>query len=173
VVSDSDAVLLPHTLERASSPHALLREVDRVLRPDGHLIVLSFASGGLWGLRHLLSAQGYPEGRERVIREGRLRDWLELLSFDVPAATRYCHTLPLEGFGPLGSVGDRLVWAGWLPFVSGGYLLRAQKRVQPLTPVRMFRRQPRLRVVGGLVEPTTRAPVRIVPQPVSERPERS
>ena len=35
-----------------SSPHAVLREVDRILRADGHLIVLSFASGGLWGLRH-------------------------------------------------------------------------------------------------------------------------
>ena len=55
-------------------------------------------------------------------------------------------------------------WAQrWLPVVSGGYLLKAQKRVQPLTPVRTFRRAPRLRVVGGLVEPTTRAAARIVP----------
>jgi SAM-dependent methyltransferase len=174
VASDSvDAVLLPHTLERTASPHALLREVDRILRPDGHLIVLSFASAGFWGLRHLLSARGYPEGRERVIREGRLRDWLELLSFDVPAATRYCHTLPLERVKQLRLL-PREEWAQrWLPFFSGGYLLRAQKRVQPLTPIRLWRRQPRLRVVGGLVEPTTRAPVRIVPQPPPERPERS
>jgi len=65
VASDSvDAVLLPHTLERTSSPHAVLREVDRVLRADGHLIVLSFAPGGLWGLRHLLSSGGYPHGRD-------------------------------------------------------------------------------------------------------------
>ena len=55
---------------------------------------------------------------------------------------------------------------------SGGYLLKAQKRVQPLTPVRTFRRQPRLRVVGGLVEPTTRAPVRIVSPPPAELPKR-
>lgn len=174
VASDSvDAVLLPHTLERTASPHALLREVDRVLRPDGHLIVLSFASAGFWGLRHLLSARGYPEGRERVVREGRLRDWLELLSFDVPAATRYCHTLPLEGVKQLRLL-PREEWAQrWLPFFSGGYLLHAQKRVQPLTPIRLWRRQPRLRVVGGLVEPTARAPVRSVPQPAPERPERS
>ena len=174
VASDSvDAVLLPHTLERTSSPHAVLREVDRILRPDGHLIVLSFAPGGLWGLRHLLSSGGYPHGRDHVIREGRLRDWLELLSFDVPAATRYCHTLPIERFKQL-RVLPREEWAGrWLPIFSGGYLLRAQKRVQPLTPVRLWRRQPRLRVVGGLVEPTTRAPVRVVPHPHPERPRRS
>jgi SAM-dependent methyltransferase len=174
VASDSiDAVVLPHTLERTASPHALLREVDRVLRPDGQLIVLSFAPGGLWGLRHLLSSGGYPAGRDRAVREGRLRDWLELLSFDVPPATRYCHTLPIERFKQLRFLPREELAQRWLPIFSGGYLLKAQKRVQPLTPVRLWKRQARLRVVGGLVEPTTRAPVRVIPHPASERPERS
>ena len=173
VATDSvDVVLLPHTLERTPSPHALLREVDRVLRPDGHLLVLSFASGGVWGLRHLLSSRGYPAGRERMIREGRLRDWLELLSFDVPAATRYCHTLPIERVKQV-RVLPREEWAQrWLPVFSGGDLLKGQKRVQPLTPVRTFRREPRLRVVGGLVEPTTRSPARILQHPATELPKR-
>lgn len=172
VATDSvDVVLLPHTLERTPSPHALLREVDRVLRPDGHLVVLSFAPGGFWGLRHLLSGRGYPAVRERLIREGRLRDWLELLSFDVPAATRYCHTLPIERWKQVRLL-PREEWAQrWLPMFSGGYLLKAQKRVQPLTPVRTFRRQPRLRVVAGL-EPTTRASARVVRLPVPELPKR-
>jgi SAM-dependent methyltransferase len=171
IASDSvDAVVLPHTLERTASPHALLREVDRILRPDGHLIVLSFAPGGLWGLRHMLSARGFPAGRERMIREGRLRDWLELLSFDVGAAVRYCHTVPLERFKQLRVLPREESAQRWLPMLSGGYLVRAQKRVYPLTPVRMFKRPARLRVVGGLVEPTTRAPVRILPHPTSEGP---
>jgi SAM-dependent methyltransferase len=160
IASDSiDVVLLPHTLERTESPHALLREVDRILRPDGHLLVLSFAHGGLWGLRHLFSARGFPAGRERMIREGRLRDWLELLSFDVGSATRYCHTLPLERFKQLRLLPREESAQKWLPMLSGGYLVRAQKRVHPLTPVRMWRRPARLRVVGGLVEPTTRSPL--------------
>ena len=97
-----------------------------------------------------------------MIREGRLRDWLELLSFDVGAATRYCHTLPIERFKQL-RVLPREEWAQrWLPMISGGYMLRAQKRVHPLTPIRMFKRPARLRVVGGLVEPTTRASVSIL-----------
>lgn len=159
IASDSvDAVLLPHTLEQVASPHALLREVDRILRPDGHLFVLSFAPGGVWGLRHLLSARGYPAGRERMIREGRLRDWLELLSFEVGVATRYCHALPVEDMKQKSSW-RREEWAQrWLPFLAGGYLLRAQKRVRPLTPVRTWK-PARLRAVGGLVEPTTRASV--------------
>ena len=173
IASESiDAVLLPHTLERTESPHALLREVDRILRPDGQLLVLSFAPGGLWGLRHLVAARGFPGGRERLIREGRLRDWLQLLSFEVGSATRYCHTLPLERFKQLRLLPREELAQRWLPMLSGGYLLRAQKRVRPLTPVRMWRRAAPLRVVGGLVEPTTRSPVprlSIVPTPPERR----
>jgi hypothetical protein len=111
---------------------------------------------------------GYPRSTE-LIREGRLRDWLELLSFDVPAVTRYCHTLPIERFKQL-KILPREEWAQrWLPVFSGGCMLRAQKRVHPLTPVRMWKRHPRLRVVGGLVEPTTR--VRVL-HPVREQPDR-
>ncbi len=172
IASDSvDAVLLPHTLERTASAHALLREVDRILRADGHLIVLSFSPHGLWGLRHLLSARGYPDGRERMIREGRLRDWLELLSFDVGATTRYCHTLPLNRFKQLRVLPHEERAHRWLPMLGAGYMLRAQKRVRPLTPVRLWRRQ-RLRVVGSLVEPTTRSTVVPITHAPAERRER-
>src|SRR6202140_4487400 len=46
-----DAVLLPHTLELAADPHAVLREADRVLVAEGQLIVLGFRPASLWGLR--------------------------------------------------------------------------------------------------------------------------
>ena len=153
-----DAVFLPHTLELTSSPHALLRESERVLRADGHLIALGFAAAGPWGLRHLLARDGYPEGHRRMIRERRLRDWLQLLGFEVAPAIAYCHTLPFERFRRLATF-PRERWAQrWARFLAGGYLLVAQKRVRVLTPLRAkWRRPPRLRAVGGLVEPTTRA----------------
>ena len=74
-----------------------------------------------------------------MIREGRLRDWLELLSFEVGTPTRYCHTLPLERFKQLRVLPREELAQRWLPMLSGGYLLRAQKRVRPITPVRMFK----------------------------------
>jgi len=158
IASDSiDAVLLPHTLERSDSAHALLRESERILRADGRLIVLGFTAGGPWGLRQLIAREGYPPGGRRSIREGRLRDWLELLSFDVEPAVAYCHTLPLERIRRLGAL-PREAWAErWLPFLAAGYLLVAEKRTARLTPIRTPWRRPRLRAVGGLVEPTTRA----------------
>lgn len=158
IASDSvDAVLLPHTLERSESAHALLRESERIVRADGHLIVLGFAAGGPWGLRQLIARQGYPPGGRRMIREGRLRDWLELLSFDVDPAVAYCHTLPFEGVRRFGTF-PRERWAQrWMPFLAGGYLLVAQKRTLRLTPIKPAWRRTRLRAVAGLVEPTTRA----------------
>lgn len=158
VATDSvDAVLLPHTLELTPSPHALLREADRVLRADGYLLILSFSPGGPWGVRQLLSRNGYPGGHRRMIREGRLRDWLELLNFEVGAPLFYLHTLPLERIRRLATF-PREQWARrWAPILAGGYLLCAQKRVVPLTPLRPSWKRPRLRAVGGLVEPTTRA----------------
>lgn len=149
-----DAVLLPHTLELVASPHALLREVGRILRADGHLIVLSFEASSLWGLRSLVSRRGFPCSQKQLIREGRLRDWLELLSFSVDRGRRYCHTLPITRFAWFGH-SPQEDWASrWLPFLRAGTCLHAQKRVLPLTPFRQLWRPRRLQVVGSLVEPS-------------------
>ena len=76
VDSDSvDCVLLPHTLDFSDRPHAILREVHRVLRSDGHILVLGFRPGGLWGLRRLIPGAGMPPGAENLISDRRLRDW--------------------------------------------------------------------------------------------------
>ncbi len=159
-----DAVLLPHTLELAPSPHALLRDVGRILRADGRVVVLSFNPTGLWGLRQVLSSRGYPPGHRRPILESRLRDWLQLLSFDVDNRARYCHTLPLESVRRFADF-PREEWARrWMPMLGGGYLVSAQKRVHPMTPIRPIWRRRRLNAVGGLVEPTTRSPHAFRPQ---------
>lgn len=155
VASDSvDVVLLPHTLELIPSPHALLREVDRVLLPNGYLVILSFTPNGVWGLRHLLSRYGYPPGHQRLIREGRLRDWLELLSFEIELSQRYCYTLTLDmprRLWRLPEDGRRVL--GFLG-LNDGYLFCAQKRVNPLTPIRRPWWQRHLKMAGGVAEPT-------------------
>ena len=55
-----EAVLLPHTLEHASRPHDLLREVDRILVGEGNVIICAFNPWGPWGLRHFLSSPSRP-----------------------------------------------------------------------------------------------------------------
>ena len=46
-----DLVVLPHVLEFAAEPHQVLREVERVLIPEGQVIICGFNPASLWGLR--------------------------------------------------------------------------------------------------------------------------
>lgn len=167
VATDSiDAVFLPHVLETTEDPHAVLREVDRVLRPDGQVVVTAFNPWSWWGVRHYLSRQRFPAGGRRMVSESRLRDWLQLLDFQVQPAHFYHFSAPFyrssqvegpepdavapDGKWPLSVAGTR----GWNPLASC-YVLLARKEVFTLTRIRpAFRRRSRL--VGSLVNPTTR-----------------
>ena len=59
-----DLVLLPHALELSHDPHAALREVARVLVPEGRVVITGLNPASLWGLR---------QRRSRLYR--RLRGW--------------------------------------------------------------------------------------------------
>ena len=52
-----DLVVLPHVLEFHDNPHQILREVERILIPDGQLVVTGFNPLSLWGLRRRLPVQ--------------------------------------------------------------------------------------------------------------------
>lgn len=156
VATDSiDAVILPHTLEFSPRPHAILREVDRVLRSDGYVVILGFKPGGLWGLRRLIPGVGLPPAAEHLISDRQLTDWLQLLDLRIHQSVRYFFRWPFSGSRALSSpVWDRRGRRLW-PELAACYMLKAQKRVLTLTPLR----KPwlaRPKVVGGLVKPTTR-----------------
>ena len=156
IASDSiDAVLLPHTLESEPNPHELLREVSRILPGDGQIILLGFRPFSTWGLRNLLAGSGFPPGTERHLSEHRIRDWLQLLGFEVIEARRYLFTLPFGSADPKGQRFMENIGSALWPLFAGAYMLRARKRVYTLTPVRP-RKWARTKVVGGLIETGTR-----------------
>lgn len=152
-----DAVLLPHTLEFAADPYAIVREVDRVLVGEGQLIVLGFRPWSLWGLRARASRAGFPPGMRRVLPERRLRDWLVLLGYEVVSERAYLYCSPWSSGLSAGEGTGRILRRGiTYPLPGSAYLLKARKRVYTLTPVRpRFREKPA--VLGGLVKPTTRS----------------
>jgi SAM-dependent methyltransferase len=134
-----DLVLLPHSLELACDAHALLREVARVLRPEGRLIVFGLNPASLWGLRQKLgrlTSRGERYLPHFLPDEGdfigywRLRDWLKLLSFDVEAARFGVYRPPLRTDAWL----DRWQWvegvgSRWWPVLGAVYFIQAVKRV--------------------------------------------
>ena len=149
-----DAVLLPHTLEFEPEPHEVLREVERILVGEGHLLVLGFEPAGSWALRHYCSRHGFPPGLARTLSRGRLRDWLRLLGFEVLEVRRFLQVPPIAGLESgrfaraVETLGARLDGAG-----GSAYLLKARKRVYALTPLHPRRRRARA-LSGALAEPT-------------------
>jgi hypothetical protein len=159
-----DAVFLPHTLEFEPEPHEVLREVDRVLVGEGHLLVLGFEPWGPWAMRHRIARGGFPPGLDHLISEGRLRDWLTLLGFEVSHTQRFLYLPPSARLQrtTLGTGLERAArWLGratqgWLAGPLGGaYLLTAKKRLYTLTPLRTKRRRA-THLSGALAPPAAR-----------------
>jgi SAM-dependent methyltransferase len=139
-----DLVVLPHGLELARDPHQTLREVERVLVPEGRVVIAGFNPASLWGLRQRAGAMRrglsfkpaaghdlFLPSAGDFIGYWRLRDWLRLLSFEVEAGRFGCWRPPLrseawlERFAWMDRVGDR-----WWPVLGAVYFLVAVKRVR-------------------------------------------
>ncbi|MBB5203786.1 SAM-dependent methyltransferase [Inhella inkyongensis] len=148
-----DLVLLPHTLEFAADPHHRLREAARVLRPEGRLLILGLNPASLWGLRQRV-APCLPS-RGEFIGYWRLRDWLRLLSFDVPQARFGCYRPPLnrEAWLPHWAFMDRR-GPTWWPVFGAVYFIEAVKRVHGMRLVGLAKSNGRRRAAPAVALPS-------------------
>jgi hypothetical protein len=145
-----DAILMPHSLEQAPSPHRLLREVDRVLCAHGQVIVTGFSPWGLWAAgRRLPWGKPHYPASSRFYSLNRVRDWLELLDFEVVEVHRFGLYFP-----HLQNPGGPEAVRHLLGPLCQAYQVLARKRVVPLTLVRP--RWPRPAVVPPAVLPEAR-----------------
>ncbi len=139
-----DLLVLPHTLELSADPHAVLREVERVLVPEGRVVISGLNPLSLWGARqaraHLCARLGLsvlgasrlylPEAGE-FIGHWRLRDWLRLLSFEVESCQFGAYRPAvrtdkwLQRWAWIEGVGAR-----WWPILGAVYFITAVKRVR-------------------------------------------
>lgn len=157
-----DLVLLPHTLEFAADPHQCLREVERVLRPEGRLVILGINPASSWGLRQNLGrlvARLPGVGPDLYLpRAGdflgywRLRDWLRLLNLEVETARFGAYAPPLRSEKWL----QRWHWLEglgqhWWPVLGASYFLVAVKRVHGMRLVGLSRQRARIRQARAAV----------------------
>ncbi len=169
--SDSvDMVVAHHCLEFTANPHQVLREMQRVLTPQGQLLVIGFNPYSLQGLGCYLRGLSRNSlwRHHSPVSEKRLTDWLHLLGCEVQNSTR------LYGLPPLGS-GRIRQWstrcdafssAHNLPW-GGVYILHAVKQVSALHRPRRSLRLRSERLIGLAVPKPTAAPS---PTPVVPRP---
>jgi len=160
-----DLLLLPHRLEFSERPHQTLREAERVMMPEGHLLISGFNPFSFWGavsgFKNILfsksCAKTFPwDGK--FIGLVRLKDWLSLLGFEVVSVQMCCHVPPFEQeawhkrLGFMHRLGSR-----WLPILGGVYFIVAKKRVVCMTPLKpSWKKSPLNSTL--VVRPTQRKP---------------
>lgn len=139
IANDSvDLVVLMHHLSNTTEPHAILREISRVLIQEGKLIIIDFNPLSLWGVRHF-----FQSWLERAPWSGhyytarRLKDWMKLLGFDQQKHYRVGYVLPIQHLG----VNRHLSWVEkglkrWVKFSAALNVLVYSKNISPMTPIR-------------------------------------
>lgn len=132
VASNSiDILLMPHTLEFERDHHQVLREAERVLKPEGQLHFLGFNPYSLFGVWRCWSLQQrrVAPGCGRFVASGRVLDWLSLLKFQAEVTTTFSVSIGVCRL-PLG----RLAFPR-LPWFATAYAIRAIKRTYRTIPM--------------------------------------
>jgi len=153
-----DLVILPHALELARDPHLALREVERVLVPEGRVIIVGFNPASLWGARQKIgrlrrrlsrtSGELFLPHSGEFVGYRRLRDWLRLLSFEVEAGRFGCYIPPVRSarwvsrFDWMERAGDH-----WWPVFGALYYIVAVKRVRGMRLVGLVKKEARVKAV--------------------------
>lgn len=167
-----DLLILPHSLELSPDPHATLREAERVLVPEGKLIICGFNPLSLWGFKqkrsHLYKRLNFgdlylPEAGE-MIAYRRLRDWLRLLNFDVEPGHFGCYrpavrsATMLQRFAWIDKLGERY-WPifGAVYFVVAVKRVRGMRMISPIKKLREITKSAPVSVASKSMNTTTNA----------------
>ena len=167
--SDSiDTIIAHHSLDFAARPHQVLREIQRILTPQGHLLIIGFNPYSLLGIsRNMrgLSRKSVWHGHS-MVSESRLTDWLHLLGCEVQERV-WLGSVPLAGRGRLrqwlAAADD---WGNHHNLPSGAlYIVHAIKQVSAVHRPRRHFRLSGERLIGMVPKPAAvagRNPLRIV-----------
>jgi len=149
-----DVAILRHALEFLHEPYAVLQEIDRVLMPDGHILIAGFNPYSLWNIKRILGLNKELQGGQ-PISVSQLQRWLAQLNCEVIAVRYDFYRPPLASLSSLQklAVMERF-GARWWPMLGSGYVLLAKKRVVPLTPLKMQWRLRRCTLPVGVNQPT-------------------
>ncbi len=143
--SDSiDMIIIPHLLEFDTHRFQTMREVERVLKPEGLLIILNFNPWSIWvRYQYLWDKKMADSWRGHFISRFRILDWLKLLNFEVAVSSEFNLDSVNSRHGKFIAYGHSLF--------STAYAVKAIKRrynIIPLSPVKNG--SPRLALVNSL-----------------------
>lgn len=136
-----DLLLLPHRLEFSERPHQTLREAERVMMPEGHLLISGFNPMSTWGatagLKKVFSRKNKYPWQGKFIGLARMKDWLALMGFEIISVEMCCHVPPFEQpawhrrFAFMDKVSEDCC-----DMFGGVYFIVAKKRVIGMMPIK-------------------------------------
>jgi hypothetical protein len=154
-----DLAFLPNILQNASDPHQVLREVERVLIPEGTVILIGRNPFSWQGIKTLLTR--WREKQQPIMPDfskGRIADWFRLLGFET------------EKLINISISNNQLQNTQLYPWVKkiaqifcscfcSYYIIIASKKVSTLTPIRPSWKSNKQLVPPRLAEPSVKTQV--------------
>jgi SAM-dependent methyltransferase len=134
-----DLVLLPHSLEYIDNQRQLLAEACRIIKPEGHIVIVGFNPFSLWGLKKSLKkSRAVPPTTGNFLNVSTLQQWLALADFELVQKTSILFAPPLYSSKRY-KKGKVWEWIGSRFFSNCGgvYILIAKAKMIPLTPIRL------------------------------------
>ena len=158
-----DVVILHHALDFTESPHQVLREASRILRPGGQLVVIGFNPFSSWGVYRLFSRKKeLPPWCGHFVSHKRLSDWLKLLELTELKNISGYHRPPFENIRWRNRFSCFERWSRKGATLNGAFsVLQARKDIAGMTPLRSGWGLRRL-INLPVVEPSTRDSLRKV-----------
>ncbi|TWX73981.1 class I SAM-dependent methyltransferase [Colwellia sp. C1TZA3] len=133
-----DVCVLAHALEFSLDPHHVVREANRVLIPNGYLVITGFNPFSLAGLNQFIPyRRKQTPWNERFFSPMRVKDWLHLMGFEIQLDKRFLHS-SLSGQLTQGVFCNHWqnIATRYFPSLGSVYVIVAKKRVLPLTPIK-------------------------------------
>lgn len=125
-----DRILMVHGLEEAGEPHRLLRELWRVLAPEGRLVIVTAHRAGLWA-----RADSTPFGHGRPWSRGQMKRLLNDALFEPTAWANALYAPPWGWLcGPRTADGFEAIGEKVVPGVGGLLMVEAAKHVGAVRP---------------------------------------
>ena len=133
-----DVCVLAHALEFSLDPHHVVREANRVLIPNGYLVITGFNPFSLAGLNQFIPyRRNKTPWNERLFSPMRVKDWLHLMGFEIQLDKRFLHsTLARQVTQGVISNHWHNIASRYFPSLGSVYVIVAKKRVLPLTPIK-------------------------------------
>ena len=129
-----DLICLPHVLEFSENPHQTLREAERVLVPEGYLIISGFNPISAWGIKYAFNKEDDYPWQGHFFTISRIKDWLALLGLEFISGEMAVYEPPISNETWLNRCAfmDKLGTKLW-PMLGGIYFIVAKKRVVNIT----------------------------------------